>query len=107
MAGKQTKAGKQAVRSTTSKRVVLSAWSIFVLLLIALLYGLFFTERDMTALTVVLGADSAVTGAATGFYFWKAKAEKKLELFERLAAKWEKKYGIEAVTALAQVIFTE
>lgn len=55
----------------------------------------------------MLGADSAVTGAATGFYFWKAKAEKKLELFERLAAKWEKKYGIEAVTALAQVIFTE
>ena len=34
-------------------------------------------------------------------------AEKKLELFERLAAKWEKKYGIEAVTTLAQVIFTE
>ena len=33
--------------------------------------------------------------------------EKKLELFERLAAKWEKKYGIEAVTTLAQMIFTE
>ena len=37
----------------------------------------------------------------------KAKAEKKLELFERMAARWEEKYGIEAVTALAQTIFTE
>jgi len=94
-------------RMGCSKKVVLSAWSVFILLLIALLYGLFFTERDMATLAIVLGADSAVTGAATGFYFWKAKAEKKLELFERLAAKWEKKYGIEAVTTLAQVIFTE
>ena len=94
-------------RMGCSKKVVLSAWSVFVLLLIALLYGLFFTERDMSTLAIVLGADSAVTGTATGFYFWKAKAEKKLELFERLAAKWEKKYGIEAVTTLAQVIFTE
>jgi len=94
-------------RMGCSKKVVLSAWSVFILLLIALLYGLFFTERDMATLAVVLGADSAVTGTATGFYFWKAKAEKKLELFERLAAKWEKKYGIEAVTTLAQVIFTE
>lgn len=94
-------------RMGCSKKVVLSAWSVFILLLIALLYGLFFTERDMSTLAIVLGADSAVTGAATGFYFWKAKAEKKLELFERIAAKWEKKYGIEAVTALAQVIFTE
>ena len=90
-----------------SKKVVLSAWCVFAVLLSALLYGIFFTERDMTPLTVVLGADSAVTGTATGFYFWKAKAEKKLELFERMAAKWEKKYGIEAVTNLAQVIFTE
>ena len=87
--------------------MVYSAWAVFVALLIALICGVFFTERDMTPLTIVLGADSAVTGAATGFYFWKAKAEKKLELFERLAAKWEKKYGIEAVTTLAQVIFTE
>lgn len=94
-------------RMGCSKKVVLSAWSVFILLLIALLYGLFFTERDMSVLAIVLGADSAVTGTATGFYFWKAKAEKKLELFERLAAKWEKKYGIEAVTTLAQVIFTE
>ncbi|MDO5544934.1 MAG: hypothetical protein Q4F81_03755 [Eubacteriales bacterium] len=90
-----------------SKKVVLSAWCVFILLLAALIYGLFCTERDMTPLTIVLGADSAVTGTATGFYFWKAKAEKKLELFERMAAKWEKKYGIEAVTNLAQVIFTE
>lgn len=99
--------GRYAYRLCCSKKVVLAAWIVFVLLLAALVCGIFFTDRDMTPLTIVLGADSAVTGAATGFYFWKAKAEKKLELFERMAAKWEEKYGIEAVTALAQTIFTE
>ena len=110
MAGKRVQAktrGRPTYRLCCSKKVVLSAWGVFVLLLAALIFGIFFTERDMTPLTVVLGADSAVTGTATGFYFWKAKAEKKLELFERMAAKWEEKYGIDVITSLAQVVFTE
>lgn len=92
---------------TCSKIIVYTAWAVLIVLLSAFLYGLFFTEKDMSVMSIVLGADSVVTGAATGFYFWKAKAEKKLELFERMAAKWEEKYGIEAVTTLAQTIFTD
>ena len=94
-------------RRTCSKTIVYVAWAVLVVLLAAFLYGLFFTDKDMLVMSVVLGSDSVVTGAATGFYFWKAKAEKKLELFERMAAKWEEKYGIEAVTTLAQTIFTD
>lgn len=99
--------GKRAYRLCNSKKLVWTSWSVFILLLAVFVYGLLCTERDMTPMTIILGADGAVTGASTGFYFWKAKAEKKLELFERMAAKWEEKYGIEAVTALAQTIFTE
>lgn len=94
-------------KRTCSKIIVYTAWAVFIVLLAAFLYGLFFTEKDMSVMAIMLGGDSVVTGAATGFYFWKAKAEKKLELFERMAARWEEKYGIEAVTALAQTIFTE
>jgi membrane associated rhomboid family serine protease len=99
--------GKRAYRLGCSKVIVYSALLVFVALLTAFLYGVFFTDKDMTVFSIVLGADSAVTGAAIGFYFWKAKAEKKLELFERMAAKWEDKYGIEAVASLAQTIFAE
>jgi hypothetical protein len=98
---------RQQKRLCCSKKIVYTSWAVLVALLISFLYGLFFTEKDMSAMAIVLGADSVVTSAATGFYFWKAKAEKKLELFERMAAKWEEKYGIEAVTALAQTIFTD
>lgn len=99
--------GNRLYRPGTSKRLLWLSWAVFIALLAAFLYGIFFTERDMTDMAILFGSDSVVTGAATGFYFWKAKAEKKLELFERMAARWEEKYGIEAVTALAQTIFTE
>ena len=99
--------GCRLYRPGTSKKMLWLSWVVFLALLAAFLYGIFFTEKDMTAMTILFGSDSVVNGAVSGFYFWKAKAEKKLELFERMAARWEAKYGIEAVTALAQTIFAE
>lgn len=98
---------RQLKRLCCSKKTLVTSWAVFITLLLCLLYGLFFTDKDMTPLVTVLCFDGGVTGAATGFYYWKAKAEKKLELFERMAEKWEKKYGIEAVTALAQTILND
>lgn len=105
--GKGKREQEKPKRLCCSKKIVYIAWAVLIVLLAAFLYGLFFTEKDMSVMSIVLGADSVVTGAATGFYFWKAKAEKKLELFERMAAKWEEKYGIEAVSNLASIILSE
>ena len=102
--------GKRVLQSkplTSSKRVLYTSWGVFIIVLGVVIYGIFFTEKDMTPLVTVLCADGVVTGAATSWYFWKAKAEKKLEMFERMANRWEDKYGIEAVTTLASVIFSE
>ena len=96
-----------AKRMTCSKKVVLTSWIVFIGLLGVVILGIFCTDKDITPLVTVLCADGAVTGTATGFYFWKAKAEKKLELFKQMADKWEDKYGIDAVTNLASVILSD
>lgn len=96
-----------ARRLTCSKKVLFTSWVVFIIVLCIVVYGIFFTDKDTMPLVTILCADGFLTSAATSWYFWKAKAEKKLEMFQRMAEKWEEKYGIEAVTALAAVIFGE
>ena len=80
---------------------------MFITLLCALLYGVFFTEKDMTPLVTVLCFDGGVTGAATGFYYWKARAENKIKLTKVMVDEWAEKYGIDAVVSLAGIILSE
>ncbi len=88
-----------------SKKLVWTSWGVFVALLCALLYGLFFTEKDMTPLVTVLCFDGGVTGTSTAFYFWKARTENKLKLTKAMVEDWAEKYGIESVVSLAGIIF--
>ena len=88
-----------------SKKLVWTSWGVFVALLCALLFGLFFTEKDMTPLVTVLCFDGGVTGTATAFYFWKARTEIKLKLTKAMVEDWADKYGIESVVSLAGIIF--
>ena len=90
-----------------SKKLVWTSWWIFVGLLCALLFGIFFTEKDMTPLVTVLCFDGGVTGTATAFYFWKARTENKLKLTKAMVEDWAEKYGIESVVSLAGIIFGE
>jgi hypothetical protein len=76
-------------------------------LLCALLYGLFFTEKDMTPLVTVLCFDGGVTGTATAFYFWKARTENRLKLTKSMVEDWAGRYGIDSVVNLAGIIFNE
>ncbi len=90
-----------------SKKVLYTSWGVFIALLCALLFGLFFTEKDMTPLVTVLCFDGGVTGTATAFYFWKARTENRLKLTKAMVEDWAEKYGIESVVNLAGIIFNE
>jgi hypothetical protein len=90
-----------------SKKIVWTSWGVFVALLCALLYGLFFTEKDMTPLVTVLCFDGGVTGTATAFYFWKARTENRLKLTKSMVEDWAGRYGIDSVVNLAGIIFNE
>ncbi len=90
-----------------SKKIVWTSWGIFIALLCALLYGIFFTAKDMTPLVTVLCFDGGVTGTATAFYFWKSRTENKQKLTKAMVEDWAEKYGIESVVSLAGIIFGE
>ena len=90
-----------------SKKIVWTSWGIFVVLLCALLYGLFMTEKDMTPLVTVLCFDGGVTGTATAFYFWKARTENRLKLTKSMVEDWAGRYGMDSVVQLAGIIFRD
>ena len=90
-----------------SKKIVWTSWVIFVALLCALLYGLFFTEKDMSPLVTVLCFDGGVTGTATAFYFWKARTENRLKLTKSMVEDWAGRYGMDSVVNLAGIIFND
>ena len=92
-------------RLCTSKRVLWLSWGLTIILTAVVIYGTFFTERDVTAVQIICGLSWAESGTASGFYYWKAKNEKRLELFERMAEKWVDEHGFEAVSSLASIIF--
>ncbi len=86
-----------------SKKLVTVSWCATLLLTILSVVGAFFSEGDASPLLTVTGLSWGETATSTGFYYWKAKHEKKLELFERMA----EKYGFEAAANLAGIIFGE
>ena len=98
---------KRCAELCCSKKIVWTSWGVFVALLCALLYGLFFTEKDMTPLVTVLCFDGGVTGTATAFYFWKARTENRLKLTKSMVEDWAEKYGMDSVVNLAGIIFGE
>lgn len=99
--------GKRAQKKLCcSKKTLTISWIITGALTLTLVLGVFLapSEVNLTPLEVVTGLSWGETGVATGFYYWKAKNEKRLELFERMADKWAEKYGFEAVANLAAAL---
>lgn len=94
---------RQQKKLCCSKKTLTISYIITGLLTTTLVLGVFYApaEVNLVPLEVVTGLSWGETGVATGFYYWKAKNEKRLELFERMAEKWAEKYGFEAVANLA------
>lgn len=89
-----------------SKKTLTISFAITGALTLTLVLGVFLVpaEVNLTPLEVITGLSWGETGVATGFYYWKAKNEKRLELFERMAEQWADKYGFEAVANLAAAL---
>ena len=90
-----------------SKKLVVVSWGVTLLLTILTVVGAFFSERDITPLLTVAGLSWGETATATGFYYWKARAENRIKLTKAMVDEWADKYGIEAVTSLASIILGE
>ena len=44
---------------------------------------------------------------ASGFYYWKARAENRIKLTKGMVDDWADKYGIDAVATLAGIVLNE
>lgn len=94
-------------RLCCSKKIVAVSWGATLLLTILTVVGAFFSEKDISPLLTVTSLSWGETATATGFYYWKARAENKIKLTQAMVDAWADKYGIEAVTSLASIILNE
>lgn len=90
-----------------SKKVVIVSFLIMITLIGVTVYGVFCTEKDMTALATLVGTSVVETAAVTTGYLWKAKAENKIKLVNQLIKDNADKYGIDAVVSLAGIVLSD
>lgn len=92
-----------------SKKIVVVSYVVTGLLTLTLVLGVFLapSEVNLTPLEVVTGLSWGETAVASGFYYWKARAENRIKLTKGMVDEWAEKYGIEAVTALAGIVLSE
>lgn len=96
-----------AKRMETSKKLVYISDVVAVCLCCAVIYGTFFTEKDMSTLANVAMAAVAECGVANGLYYWKAKNENRYKYVMRLVKDWADKYGIDSVANLAEIVLKD
>ena len=96
-------------RLCCSKKIVLASYVSTCLLTLTLVLGVFLAppETSLSPLEVVTGLAWGETAVASGFYYWKARAENKIKLTQIMVDSWAEKYGIDAVTNLAGIVLSE
>ena len=85
---------------STMKKWGVVSWVVTIALSVALVYGVFFTDRNTTDLATLCGFAWADTAA----YAFKERAENKKKIAVTFVKEMASEYGIENVMTLAQSI---
>ena len=91
----------------TSKKLLVASYSAAFLLTAGVAAGSFFSDHDMTELSTLAALAWGEVSIATGFYFWKARAENKIKVAKQMVTEWADRYGIESVAAILDMITKE
>lgn len=89
---------------STMKKWGVVSWVVTIALSAALVYGVFFTDRNMADLATLCGFAWADTGVYTAAYAFKERAENKKKIAVTFVKEMASEYGIENVMTLAQSI---
>ena len=89
---------------STMKKWGVVSWVVTIALSAALVYGVFFTDRNTTDLATFCGFAWADTGVYTAAYAFKERAENKKKIAVTFVKEMASEYGIENVMTLAQSI---
>lgn len=88
------------MKVSTSKKGL--GWSLAVAIAFSICVVLMtlFTDKDLTAVSVVASAAWAETSAYGAFYLWKTKTENKLKYGQIWYDQMAEKYGVENITSV-------
>lgn len=89
-----------------SKKIVIGCGIVAVMSSIVTIIACF-CKIDATELGVLSGLAWSAFSVGIGFYFWKAKNENRIKLTKSMVKEWADAYGIESVTALAEIVLKE
>lgn len=90
-----------------SKKILVTCWTITLILVLTSIYGFLFTDKDITPIVTLTGVMTACSAGDTAMYSWKAKAENKIKLSLGLIRSLAKEYGIESVLQLAAMVLSD
>ncbi len=89
-------------RMEWSKRILIFSYSVLMGLLVV-----FLACEDKVSTATVVCAWIVECGAATGFYFWKAKNENRSKYALRFIEKLADKYGIDSVGRILDTVLKD
>jgi len=89
-----------------SKKILIASWCATVILTITVVIGSFLS-LSMDAVSVIASLSWAELTAAHGFYYWKAKNENRIKITQQMMKDWARRYGVESVATLAEIILKE
>lgn len=85
-----------------SKKILIFSYSVLLFLILV-----FLAACDKSAAATVLCAWMAECGAATGFYFWKAKNENRSKYAVKFVKELADRYGIDGTARIIETVLKD
>lgn len=85
-----------------SKRILAFSYALLLVLLLLLL-----AAEEKEALGGIICAWIAECGAATGFYFWKAKNENRSKYAMKFVRELADRYGLDGAARILEIVLRE
>lgn len=85
-----------------SKKILIFSYGMLIFLIFV-----FLLSRDKSSAATVLCAWIVECGAATGFYFWKAKNENRSKYAVKFVRELADKYGIDGTARIIETVLKD
>lgn len=89
-----------------SKKILITNW-VVTLILTGVVATLSVIQIDCSEVSAMAALSWGALGIDQAFYCWKAKNENRIKLIKTMVKTWADEYGIESVTALAEIVLKE
>ena len=85
-----------------SKKILIFSYGMLIFLIFV-----FLLSRDKSSTATVLCAWIVECGAATGFYFWKAKNENRSKFAMKFVRELADRYGLDGAARILEIVLRE